>query len=129
VAVEFFIPGTHAIIQTFVCIYAICRRHKSENLHLAGLLQPLEVPSTVWADIAMDFVEGFPKVSGKSIILTVVDRFSKYAYFIPLGHPYTATSMARAFFTEIVCLHSLPCSIASDRDLAFMGNFWRELFK
>jgi hypothetical protein len=75
----------------------------------------------------MDFVEGFVKVSGKSIILTVVDRFSKYAYFIPLGHPYTATSMARAFFTEIVCLHRrLPCSIASDRDLAFTGNFWRE---
>jgi hypothetical protein len=45
------------------------------------------VPSSVWSDIAMDFVEGFPKVGGKSVILTVVDRFSKYAHFIALSFP------------------------------------------
>jgi hypothetical protein len=49
----------------------------------------------VWADIAIDFIEGLPKVAGKSVILMVVDRFSKYAHFIPLGHPYTAASVAR----------------------------------
>jgi hypothetical protein len=54
----------------------VCQRNKTEHLHPAGLLQPLPVPSSVWSDNAMDFVEGFPKVGGKSIILTVVDRFS-----------------------------------------------------
>ena len=42
----------------------------------------------------MDFIEGLSKVGGKSVILTVVDRFSKHAHFIALGHPYTATSVA-----------------------------------
>ena len=72
----------------------------------------------------MDFIEGFPKVGGKTVILTVVDRFSKYNHFIPLGHPYTANSIARAFFDDIVCFHGIPCSIVSDRDPVFTSNFW-----
>ena len=77
----------------------------------------------------MDFVEGFPRVSGKSVVLTVVDRFSKYAHFIALGHPYTAISVAQAFFDNIVRLHGFPCSIVSDRDPVFTSSFWSELFK
>lgn len=77
----------------------------------------------------MDFIEAFPKVGGKSVVLTVVDRFSKYAHFIPLGHPYSAASVAQAFFDGIVRLHGFPCSIVSDRDTVFTSAFWRELFR
>ena len=76
----------------------------------------------------MDFVEGFPRVGWKSVVLTVVDRFSKYAHFIAVDHPYTATSIARVFFDQIVWLHSLPCSIVSDRDPVFTSKLWTELF-
>ena len=77
----------------------------------------------------MDFIEGLPKVHGKSVILTIVDRFSKYSHFIALSHPYTTTSVARAFFEGVIRLHSFPQSIVSDRDPVFTGNVWRELFK
>jgi hypothetical protein len=56
----------------------------------------------------MDFIEALPKVNGKSVILTVVYRLSKATHFIPLGHPYSTTSMARAFFGEVVRLHGIP---------------------
>lgn len=82
----------------------------------------------MWADISIDFVGGLPKVAGKSVILTVIDRFSKYAHFIPLGHPYTVASVARTFFDGIVCLHRFPSSIVSDSDTVFTGNVWRDLF-
>jgi hypothetical protein len=68
-------------------------------------------------------------VGGKSIILTVVDHFSKYAHFIALGHPYAAASVARAFFDDIVRLHGFPASIISDRDPVFTGNVWHDLFR
>jgi hypothetical protein len=77
----------------------------------------------------MDFIEGLPKVGGKSVILTVVDCFSRYAHFIPLGHPYTAASVARAFFDDIVQLHRFPMSTVSDQDPVFTGNVWHDLFK
>jgi hypothetical protein len=84
-----------------------------------GLLQLLPVPMAIWMDITMAFVEDFPRVDGKSVVLTVVDRLSKYAHFITLGHPYSATSVAKAFFDQIVRLHGVSASIMSDRDPVF----------
>ena len=77
----------------------------------------------------MDFIEALPKVGNKSVILTVVDRLSKYAHFIPLSHPYSATSVAQSFFSEIVRLHGLSKSIISERDVVFTSQFWQELFR
>lgn len=119
---DFHIPHTRAMVQIFVQACAVCQRNKLELLHPIGLLQPLEVPSYVWSDISVGFVEGLPKVNRKYVILTVVDRFSKYTYFVPLSHPYTASSVARIFFDEIV-----RNSIVSDRDPIFTSNFWTYL--
>jgi len=125
---SFYNPGANRLVRDYIHGCATCQRNKTEHLHPAGLLQPLPVPTAVWQDIALDFVEGFPRVGGKSVVLTVVDRFSKYAHFIALGHPYSATSVARAFFDQIVRLHGIPCSIVSDRDPVFTSAFWTELF-
>jgi hypothetical protein len=125
---EFFVEHDRRVVRDYVRSCATCQWNKTEALHPAGLLQPLPVPARVWADIAMDFVEALPKVHGKSVLLNMVDRFSKYAHFIPLGHPYTASSVTRAFFHDIVRLHGFPDSIVSDRDPVFTGHVWRDLF-
>jgi hypothetical protein len=49
-------------------------------------------------------------------------------HFIALGHPYTATSVAAAFFEQIVRLHGVPASTVSDRDPVFTSTMWKELF-
>jgi hypothetical protein len=126
---DFIIDHDRRLVQDFVRSCVVCQRNKTEALHPAGLLQPLEVPQQVWSDISMDFIEGLPRVHGKSVILTVVDRFSKHAHFIALTHPYTALSVAKAFFDAIVRLHGFPNSIVSDRDPVFTGHVWRDLFK
>jgi hypothetical protein len=118
---------------TLVCEYiqgcSVCQCNKIEHLHPTDLLHPLAVPSSIWADIAMDFMEGFPKVGGKCVILTVIDRLSKYAHFVLLGHPYSATSIIKALFDQVVRLHGIPASIVSDRDPIFTSKLWQELFK
>jgi hypothetical protein len=126
---HFIVDHDRHLVEDFVRSCVTCQRNKTESLHPADLLQPLEVPSFVWSDIAMDFMEGLPHVNGKSVILTVVDRFSKHVHFIALSHPYTAASVAKAFFKAIVRLHGFPRSIVSDRDPVFTGNVWKDLFK
>ena len=49
-------------------------------------------------------------------------------HFVPLGHPYTALTVAQAFFDNIVKLHGFPSSIVSDRDPVFTSTLWSELF-
>jgi hypothetical protein len=126
---DFHFPNMCRLVQDFVCTCATCQRYKSEHLHPVGLLQPLPVPAIVWADIGMDFVEALSRVHGKTVILFVVDRFSKYCHFIPLAHSYIVESVVQAFFTDIVRLHGIPQSIVSDRDPMFTSAFWRELMR
>lgn len=94
----------------------------------SGLLQPLPILTKVWAEVSMDFIDGLPKSHGKSTILVVVDRLTKYGHFIPISHPYTAPQVARVYFDNIFKLHGMPESIVCDRDPTFTSRFWTELF-
>jgi hypothetical protein len=83
------------------------------------------VPNHAWEVILMDFVEGYPKSGRFDGVLVIVDKFSRYAHFLPISHPYSAASVARLFLDNIFKLHSMPKSIISDRDRVFTSAFWR----
>ncbi|KAM1013601.1 hypothetical protein FF1_043513 [Malus domestica] len=77
----------------------------------------------------MDFIVDLPNWKGKTVIWVVVHRLSKYTHFVPMSHPYTASSVAQLFIEHIFKLHGMPSSIVIDRDSIFLSAFWRELFK
>ena len=76
----------------------------------------------------MDFITGLSKSEGKSVIMVVVDRLTKYAHFCALSHPFKASLVSTAFMETIQKLHGNPKIILSDRDPIFTGNFWTDLF-
>ena len=101
----------------------VCQKNKSDSRKPAGLLEPLEIPEQVWADVSMACIIGMPKSRGKDTVLVVVDRLSKYAHFIALSHPYSSKDVAEKFLQHVVKLHGIPKSIVSDRDRVFIGAF------
>lgn len=121
--------GLKSDVQDFVRQCDTCQHAKHTNTRPGGLLQPLPVPDGAWRDITMDFIDGLPLSEGFDVILVVVDRFTKYAHFVPLRHPYSAPKVARVFVDSVVKLHGMPHSITSDRDPIFTSNFWKLLFK
>jgi hypothetical protein len=72
----------------------------------------------------MDFIIGLPKSEGKSVIMVIVDRLTKYAHFCALSHPFKDSTVATAFIEIVQKLHGSPKIIVSDRDPIFTGNFW-----
>jgi hypothetical protein len=69
-------------------------------------------------------VEGLPLSGSANAILVVVDKYSKYAHFIALRHPFTAALVARVFMEQIYRLHGLPFATISDRDRVFTSKLW-----
>jgi hypothetical protein len=71
---------------------------KTKYVETPGLLQPLSISTASWSSISMDLITKLTKSDGKIIIMTIVDWFTKYAYFILLSRPYTIIDIAQAFF-------------------------------
>jgi hypothetical protein len=79
--------------------------------------------------VSLNFIEGLPRSDRHDMILMVIDKFSKYAHFIPMAHPFTALQVTQLYFNQVYCLHGLPQAIISDHDRIFMSSLWQELFK
>src|ERR1044072_1847164 len=72
----------------------------------------------------MDFTDKLPTSHDTYATWVVIDRMSKYAHFIPLAHPYTASTLAEIFIKEVYRLHGAPANIVSNRDPLFTRKFW-----
>ena len=62
--------------------------------------------------------------SGYDGIFTVIDRFTRYATFIPCKSTCTARDVAQLFIDKVVCVHEMPEKVISDRDPRFTSSFW-----
>jgi hypothetical protein len=106
----------------------VFQQNKVETIKTPSLLQPLAIPSQCWEEVSMDFITGLPKFEGKSVIMVIVDRLTKYTHFCKLSQPFKANTVATTFMETFQKLHGSPNIIVSDRDPIFTGHFWKKLF-
>ncbi|GJR23769.1 retrotransposon-related protein [Tanacetum coccineum] len=121
------------MVKQFIRECDVCQRQKPDLAAYPSYIQPLPIPDKIWSSISMDFIEGLLSSQHKTVIMVVVDRMSKYAYFIALQHRFTASTIAQVFLDNVYKLHGLPESIINDRDKVFkvlkvqwlaLAEFW-----
>ena len=103
-------------VEFHVKTCVMCQLHKAKKCKGVGLLQPLSIPDGPWESLSMDFITGFPKVDGFTSIMVIVDRFLKYATFVPMPKKCTVEMMAKLFMKNIVKLWGIPSDNVSDQD-------------
>lgn len=89
--------------------------YKSRHQAPPGFLQPLPVPSRSWSHIVLEFVTGLPHSLNYSVILTIVDRFSKAAHFVLLFMLPSALETANLLVDHVFRLLGIPRDIVSNR--------------
>ena len=86
--------GMKRCVTEYVATCPVCQQSKYVASSPQGLLQPLPIPKVVWEEVSMDFIVKFNDFDA---IMVVVDRLSKYGYFIPLKHPSSTRLVAEIF--------------------------------
>ncbi|KAI4900377.1 hypothetical protein NFI96_000695, partial [Prochilodus magdalenae] len=111
-------------IHRFVASCSTCSQCKIPRTLPAGKLMPLPIPTRPWSHIAVDFVTDLPVSQGHTVILTVVDRFSRGVRFIPFPQLPTAFQTAETLFNHVFRFFGIPEDIVSDRGTQFTSQVW-----
>lgn len=121
----FWWPSLRSDIAAYVAACSVCAQSKSPRHLPLGLLQPIATGERPWSHLGMDFIVDLPASRGHTVILMIVDRFSKMCHCVPLKKLPSAQELASIFAREVFRLHGLPKEIVSDRGSQFVSRFWR----
>ncbi|XP_077389003.1 uncharacterized protein LOC144026289 [Festucalex cinctus] len=116
-------------VTEFVKACTACACGKSSHQPPMGLLRPLPVPARPWSHISLDFITGLPRSRGNTVIMTVVDRFSKLTHFVALAKLPSSWETAQLLVRHVFRLHGIPVDLVSDRGPQFISQVWRKFCK
>ncbi|GBG74428.1 hypothetical protein CBR_g18840 [Chara braunii] len=123
-------PGMKNDCIEYVRSCKVCQRNKTTTRAPLGLLRPLPIPDQPGDSVSIDFMDTQVKSRhGKSQVMVIVDRFSKYAVFVPLPAEARTDLVIQKFFDFWVSENGIQLSIVSDRDSRFTSQNWQELMR
>jgi hypothetical protein len=74
----------------------------------------------------LNSVELITEVAFDSILI-IIDRLTKYGYFISYKESLLAEKLVYAFNKHIIRNYGIPKEIISNRDKLFTSRFWKSL--
>src|ERR1700730_1292663 len=122
-------PKLQGFVLDFCKSCTTCGRAKAPRHKPYGMLKQLPIPEKPWNSISMDFIEQLPESSGFTVILVVVDRFTKQGVFILMTNEVNSTELAHLFILHIFSKHRVLSHVTSDHGSEFVSHFFRSLGK
>jgi hypothetical protein len=92
-----------------------------------------DIPDGPWESVAWDFITKLPEskepISNAQYdsILIIINRLTKYGYFLPYRESNIIKELAYTFLRRIVANHRLLRKIILDRNKLFILKFWQAL--
>ncbi|GBG41400.1 hypothetical protein CBR_g77296, partial [Chara braunii] len=127
---RFFWKEMRSDMLCYVDTHELCQRNKVQRKPPLGLLKPLPTPDGLAQSVSIDFTDlGKTTPRGMRQVMVCVDRFSKYAEFIPFPEVARVPAVRTAFSERWVTHHGPPTSIVSDRDPKFCSDEWQSYCK
>ena len=110
--------GIKTDIKEYICICPICQGNSAPRYKPYGQLEPLPPPSRPWKEISIDLITHLP-VSQRgtnkcNAILTIVDRYTKMAVFLPICNAINAADLAELIYQEVELQFGVPTGITLD---------------
>ncbi|KAK3505817.1 hypothetical protein QTP70_003921, partial [Hemibagrus guttatus] len=124
---RFWWPSLAVDVDRYIQACPSCAQARTSRQLPEGLLEPLPIPQRPWSHLSVDFLTDLPDSGGYTVVLVVVDRFSKGCKLIPLKGLPSAMQTAEALFVHVFRNFGLPEDIVSDRGPQFTSRVWGSL--
>ena len=107
-------------VEDYVRTCDTCCRAKMPRHHPYGLLEPLPIQGKPWQSISLDFITNLPDSKGFNAILTVVDRYTKMAHFLPCTKEITRKKQQKLLCVKYFSIMVFPIvsSVIVDHNLS-----------
>ncbi len=112
-------------IEHYVTQCVVCAKHKGSVKGPAPMLQ-YPVPEAPWDVVNIDLLQLPQSHYGLLYLLVCVDQFSRFLVLAPLRNK-TATRVAHALVTHVLCPHSSPRILLSDNGTEFRNAVLAEI--
>ena len=125
-----FWPGMTRDTEEYIKTCAVCQLNKHSTQKATGLLHPIK-SNFPWQIVTMDFVGKFApgRLTGNTMCLVIVDKFSKYVIFESVPDTVTAEQTADIFIRRVVSHFGVPESVISDRGPQFAADVWQRALR
>ena len=121
----YFWPRMRVDVEEYVGRCVSCAKHKGVPSGPAPMLE-YPPPTQPWDVVSIDLLQLPKSHQGSQFLLVCVDHFSRYVVLAPIRNK-TATAIAHALITHLICPYTTPRVLLSDNGAEFRNQLLSEI--